>query len=245
MTDIAAFSASWGLYPVLLGASAYTVFALAALAAGIACYLAGALRDRAGLEPAAIVLLGALLGAGIGARLPFLLLYAVNPALVPAFPLDGKTMLGGLAGGLAAAWLAKRVFRVHAPLADAAAPAAALAFAIGRLGCLGVGCCYGRQAAWGLDFGDGLLRLPTQLFEVVFHACAFAVLCPLRRHGHARGTLLQGYLGAYLAFRYLTEFLREGHAVWAGQTPYQLVCICGLAALAVRALWQQRGGLSS
>ena len=242
----AAAAPGWGLYPTLLGVSSYTVFALAALAAGAACYFWGARRDRAGAEHAAIVLLGALLGAGLGARLPFLLLYALNPARGSiALLLDGKTMLGGLIGGLAGAWLAKRVFHIRTPLSDAAAPAAALGFAIGRFGCLGVGCCYGAAAVWGVDLGDGVLRLPTQIFEIAFHGCAFVVLCLLRRHSLARGALLPGYLGSYLVFRYLTEFLRESPAVWAGQTPYQLACLCGLAALAAWALIRRRGGLLS
>ena len=231
MLDVQVLPVQWGLFPTVLGLPSYPVFVLLALLVGCVFYFRAARRANIGLEHAAIVLLGALLGAGLGAKLPMLALYAEAYVQDPFLLVSGKTMLGGLLGGICGGLLAKRAFCIRSSFGDISAKACAIGFAIGRLGCLGAGCCYGRIALWGLHLGDGFTRYPTQVFEIIFHICAFLVLCHLQRWEKARGAYLQGYLGAYLLFRYLTEYFREGNPLFAGQTIYQLYCVCGLVVL--------------
>ena len=79
----------------------------------------------------------------------------------------GGFILAVIAGVLYAAVKRLSVMK----LCDLFSPVAALAHALGRLGCFFNGCCYGREASlpWGVSFGPGAPpRLPTQLYEAVF-----------------------------------------------------------------------------
>jgi phosphatidylglycerol:prolipoprotein diacylglycerol transferase len=82
---------------------------------------------------------------------------------------------GGLAwqGGFVAACLAgmgfiRRKGLPLLPLLDLVAPYAALGESIGRIGCFLNGCCYGKEAAWGIFFPVHGARLhPTQLYSSI------------------------------------------------------------------------------
>lgn len=236
MFDLHQVPAGWGLRPTLLGVSSYGLFILLGIAAGAGYYFFTARQKSMDGEKAAIIVLAALLGGGLGAKIPLLLadyrVYAQNPALLAS----GKTILGGLLGGFAGVLLAKKCFRIKGRYGNLIAPAAALGVSIGRIGCLLTGCCYGKTAGWGIDFGDGYLRYPTQAFEILFHFCAFLTLAFLRPRVKTPGILFKGYLLSYLAFRYLTEFLRESEILWAGQTMYQWLCIGGILLMAPKIL---------
>jgi phosphatidylglycerol:prolipoprotein diacylglycerol transferase len=97
-------------------------------------------------------------------------------------------------------------------VADASTPGLALAHALGRMGCLLGGCCYGSHAAdtWPLaPVLWGERRHPVQLYEAVgllALAALTALLTPrLRRRP---GSLFTVYLGAYAILRLGTERLR-------------------------------------
>lgn len=117
-------------------------------------------------------------------------------------------LLSGLAGGLAWARVA------GLPLADAAALFAVgqpLGHAVGRIGCLLRGCCYGRSHA-GLPWAmDG--RHPTAAYEIIGEALLFGVtLCVfLRETRRSRPRLIRSlgvYLGGYAALRFAVELFR-------------------------------------
>ena len=65
---------------------------------------------------------------------------------------------------------------------------------------------------WGVNFGDGRLRHPTQLYESAFHLLAAVVLFQLQRRQMFRGQLIRVYFVAYFVFRFVTEFIRPGAA---------------------------------
>ena len=81
---------------------------------------------------------------------------------------------------------------------------------MGRLGCFHAGCCYGSVTSvpWGVDFGDGQLRHPTQLYESFFHLLAAVALYQLYRRQLFRGQHIRLYFLAYFCYRFLTEFIR-------------------------------------
>ena len=66
-----------------------------------------------------------------------------------------------------------------------------------------------------------LPRHPTQLYEAAFHAAAAATLVVLRRRGVLRGQLVKLYILAYLAYRFVSEWLRPEPRMLAGLTAYQ------------------------
>src|SRR4029450_6126480 len=80
--------------------------------------------------------------------------------------------------------LTKLVLHIHVKTGDTFALPLALALAVGRFGCFFNGCCFGQPSnlPWAVDFGDGIRRHPTQLYEVLFHLTMAGVLIFLMRH---------------------------------------------------------------
>lgn len=171
--------------------------------------------------------LGAFCGGMIGAKLPFVLADWDGLVSGRAWLDNGKTLLFGLAGGYFGVELAKRSLDVRAKTGDGFAVPVAAAVAVGRLGCFCAGCCYGAvtRRPWGVDFGDGLPRHPTQLYESAFHASAALGLAWLQRRGLLRGQLIKLYILVYLAYRFVTEFIRPEPVLGLGLTVYQGACL--------------------
>ena len=141
----------------------------------------------------------------IGAKLPFAL--ADWPGLLSgrAWLENGKTIVFGMVGGYLGVELAKAILGVRVKTGDGFAVPVAGAVAVGRLSCFAAGCCHGVATGlpWGVDFGDGIRRHPTQLYEMAFHASAALVLAGLQRRGLFRGQLIKLYILAYLAYRFV------------------------------------------
>jgi phosphatidylglycerol---prolipoprotein diacylglyceryl transferase len=178
-------------------------------------------RERLG------VALGAFCGAMIGAKLPFLLADWEGLSSGRAWLDSGKTILLGLAGGYFGVELAKALLGITAKTGDSFAVPVAAAVSVGRLACFVAGCCHGTATTlpWGVDFGDGLRRHPTQLYESAFHLTAAVVLAWLKRRGLLRGQLIKLYIIAYLVYRFLTEFIRPEPVLAYGLTGYQWACL--------------------
>ena len=121
----------------------------------------------------------------IGAKLPFVLADWEGLASGRAWFENGKTIVFGLVGGYFGVELAKALLGVRVKTGDSFAVPVAAALAIGRLGCFVAGCCHGTVTTlpWGVDFGDGLRRHPTQLYESAFHLTAALVLAWLVHAG--------------------------------------------------------------
>ena len=185
----------------------------------------------------------AFVGSMIGAKVPFLGdrgLEAFYDGTV--WFADGKTILGGIVGGYAAVEFAKWIGDVRTRTGDAFALPVAVAVAIGRLGCFVAGCCYGRVTTmpWGVVFplardDVGVVRHPTQLYELAFHSAAAAALLLMDRKGWLVGNQLKAYLIAYMIYRFLSEWLRPESQVLLNLTVYQLVSVL-IAAILVM-LW--------
>jgi phosphatidylglycerol:prolipoprotein diacylglycerol transferase len=110
---------------------------------------------------------------------------------------------------------------------DSFAVSVPAAVAIGRIACFVGGCCYGKETLlpWGVNFGDGLKRHPTQLYETLFHASMAMILAWMRGRGLFRGQLIKLYIITYLFYRFATEFLRPEPQIFAGLTGYQWATI--------------------
>jgi phosphatidylglycerol:prolipoprotein diacylglycerol transferase len=170
--------------------------------------------------------IGGFCGAMIGAKLPFALGDWEDLASGATWLADGKTILFGIVGGYFGVELAKWTLEVRIKTGDTFAVPVAVAVAIGRLACFVGGCCYGAPTnlPWGVRFqsaGDDLARHPTQLYEAAFHLGMAGVLLALQRQGRFRGQLVKLYILCYLAYRFLTEFIRPEPQIWLGLTGYQ------------------------
>ena len=91
----------------------------------------------------------------------------------PAYLVGGKTIVGALVGGLISVELAKRYIGLRTSTGDLYAIPLALGIAIGRIGCFLTGLSdntYGTPTnlPWAVNFGDGIPRHPTQIYEIIF-----------------------------------------------------------------------------
>ena len=216
--------------------------ALMALAVATGLLLGGRSRRGLGLGPRERLglALGAFCGGMIGAKLPCVLADWEGLLSGRAWLDNGKTLVFGLVGGYLGVELAKRALGIRVKTGDAFAVPVAAAVAVGRLACFCGGCCcYGVATSlpWGVDFGDGLRRHPTQLYESAFHLSAAIGLARLRRRGVFRGQLFKLYLITYLAYRFLSEFLRPEPALALGLTGYQWAALALIPAFA--GLWAE------
>jgi phosphatidylglycerol:prolipoprotein diacylglycerol transferase len=178
------------------------------------------------------IALGAFCGAMIGAKLPFALADFWGLMSGAVWLSDGKTIMAGLVGGYVGVELAKWALEIRIKTGDTFAVPVAAAIAVGRLACFNVGCCYGTETAlpWGIDFGDGLRRHPTQLYESLFHLTAAIVLWQLGRRHMFSGHLIKLYIISYLVYRFATEFIRPEPKLWQGLTGYQWAALLLLSA---------------
>ncbi len=107
------------------------------------------------------ILLGALVGGILGAKLYYVLLnwpLTVRDPIGMLTSRSGLVWYGGLIGGsLGVIWMIRRAGQTVAEMADVVAPGLALSYALGRVGCFLVGDDYGRPTdSWvGIKFPNG------------------------------------------------------------------------------------------
>ncbi len=141
----------------------------------------------------------------------------------------GLAWQGGLIFGIAAAGV---YFKKHnlpvLKMLDMIVPYAALGQAIGRIGCLLNGCCFGKKVSWGLYFTVHNARLyPTQIYSSVGLLIVFLVLRQYQETQRIPGQVFVLYLLLTSALRFFVEFYRADHAVAAlGLSIFQIVTIC-------------------
>jgi phosphatidylglycerol:prolipoprotein diacylglycerol transferase len=194
--------------------------------------------DRISDQGRQIIFIGAAAGALLGSRLlgllehPELLLHPPGGWL---YYTTNKTIVGGFLGGLLGVELTKKRLGITASSGDLMVYPLLLGLAIGRLGCHLSGLEDGTfgtatRLPWGLDFGDGIPRHPTNLYEISFLALLGALLWLLEhRRPLPNGRRFELFLAAYLLFRLLIEFLKPTVALpGLCLTAIQWACVAGL-----------------
>lgn len=162
-----------------------------------------------------------------------------------AFIIDkntGATFAGGLIGGAATFILIYFAFGKKASecyksdfskIVDCAACAIPAGHAIGRVGCLMDGCCYGRQtdSFIGIYMHNlGYKVVPTQLFEAVFLAvlAALLIILLIKKQKYT----MCAYLISYGVWRFFIEYVRDdyrGTSIVPFLTPSQLIAVLMVA----------------
>jgi phosphatidylglycerol:prolipoprotein diacylglycerol transferase len=227
------------------------------LAVLVAVSLAGRLAVRRGI-PAEVVygiagwgVVGGLVGARLFHVADHLGYYLANPLLIPAIWEGGIAVygafIGGLVGGIVAAW------RSHLdpwPLLDIAAPSMLVGQGIGRLGCLCNGDAWGADAT-GCPFclairytnqndllPADLKGVPTYaypVYEIAAEALLLGILWLMRDRLRRRPGLsfLVGSIG-YAIIRFgLTFYRQETVVLWGLQEAQVIAVASGLVALGV------------
>lgn len=182
------------------------------------------------------VIIAAMIGGFAGSRILSAFedpVFLADHWLQPRLLLGGKTIVGGLVGGLIAVESVKRLLGIRVATGDLLALPLVLGIAIGRIGCFLSGLedgSYGiaTDLPWGVDFGDGIARHPTQLYEVVVLAGLGATLI-VRAGMTARvGDRFKLFMVAYLGFRLLVEFIKPVVRL-GGLSAIQWVCLALVA----------------
>jgi prolipoprotein diacylglyceryltransferase len=190
------------------------------------------------------VIAGAAIGALFGSRILGLLEYAPIRGFdwhqIFAFTGGGKTIVGGLLGGWLTVELIKLLAHIHSRTGDLFAVPLCLGIAIGRIGCFFAGladdtCGKPTSLPWGVNFGDGIPRHPTQLYEFVFLLLLAFMLHRFNARPHRQGQTFRLFMAAYLLWRLLIDFIKP-QPLFYGLNVIQWACLAGLVVLAAAEL---------
>lgn len=174
--------------------------------------------------------------------------YTGNPG--PIWGLEGLTIWGAVLGATLGIWIYSRLTKFpFGYFMDLVALPTILAQAIGRVGCLINGCCYGVETSlpWGIVYTDpqcyaplGVAVHPTQLYEIAFLLIVFGVLFPLRKRFQPEGSFFLIYLSLYSAWRLGIDFLRDGTPFLFGLHQAQVISIIVLLITIPILIWRTR-----
>lgn len=235
----------------------HLVFELLAYAVGVGTYWA--FRSRTGDHIAtadrwslfAAVAIGAVVGSRVLNGLDQLS-SIVGGSVDVLRLLGGQTVVGGLLGAWLAVEIQKRRLHITRPTGDLLAVPAALAIAVGRIGCFLSGLpdgTYGVETSlpWGVDLGDGVSRHPTALYEALF---LFALAWVLRAAlvWLSEGLTFVLFVSSYLLFRLIVDAIKPGDTLALGLTAIQWACLSGLAYYGVRfapRLWRRTAAVTA
>lgn len=206
----------------------YGVLLAVAFLAGL--WLASRLARRSGISPELATNLGvyAALAGLLGAKLLMLVVhydyYRQQPGEIFSMATlqAGGVYHGGLAAALLAGYLYMRARRLPVLVTlDAFAPAIALGYVFGRLGCFAAGCCWGLEChrPWAVTFtnpeANRLVGVPlhtplhpAQLYLAAASLAIFFLLYRAFRRPHPPGAVIGLYLTLYSAARFLVDFVR-------------------------------------
>lgn len=216
-------------------------------------------------EDASSVLFAAGVGGIVGAKIYYALLYRDWRLL---FERSGLVWYGGFVlATLAVLWVVHRRRLPVWRFLDAATPALALGYGVGRIGCFLVGDDYGRPTdlPWGVSFANGLppttagylrgefgidlpvsiaddqlLRVhPTQIYETVLAVLIWAIGAHLLKRRETPGRTALAVFALLAVERFAIEFLRAKDDRFLG--PLTLAQAISLAILLlVGVFWLQR-----
>ncbi|MFB2772014.1 prolipoprotein diacylglyceryl transferase [Pelatocladus sp. BLCC-F211] len=181
------------------------------------------------------IIVGGMLGALVGAKALVLLqhidLFWQNSQLFLLLLLQGKTVVGALLGAVIGVEITKKIIGVKRSTGDVFVYPLILGTAIGRIGCFLTGLSdrtYGiaTKLPWGIDFGDGILRHPTQLYEIIFLIILIIFIRLRSRYQYQEGDLFKFYLVCYLSFRFLIDFIKPDFHIFLGMSAIQIACLC-------------------
>ena len=254
------------MYPILFQIGPLTIYsfgAFMALAALCAAWVVHSELKRYGYDPelASTIVFAAAIGGLIGARILFIAEEWNNFLAAPLnyiFTGAGFTWYGGFLGGVGAvSWVVKKHKIPWLVGADIAAPALALAYGVGRIGCHVAGDGdWGRvtDVPWGVAYTNAIVGWadpntgipyppgvsvhPTPIYEFIGGVVTFSILWSLRKRNYASGTIAWLYLILSGLARFVVEFWRINPPLALGLTEAQCFSLAlmalGLFLLATR-----------
>jgi len=203
-----------------------------ALAVIVALWTTKLRADRAGMDGTRLVDFGLwlVIWALVGAKLLLVIVelprYLRDPASILGTIRAGGVFLGGfVAAVIAAAVLLRRYDLPTLPTFDVLSPSLALGHAIGRIGCLLAGCCWGAACdlPWAIAYTSPIAAEnlgtplhqhlhPFPVYSSLFNFGLYALLAAYYRRRPAAGRVFATYLMLYGVARFFLELTR-GDAV--------------------------------
>lgn len=179
------------------------------------------------------IIAGAAFGALIGSRLiGFLENPVVSSPNLSFFQLyNTKTIMGGLFGGLVGVELTKKLIKEKSSSGDLFTLPIITGLFIGRIGCFLSGTnefTYGTvtEVPWAMNLGDGQLRHPIVLYELIFLVVLYIVLYRLYQNRQLpSGDLFKIFMLCYFGFRFLVDFIKPNVFFVIGLSSIQWLCI--------------------
>ena len=188
--------------------------------------------DRAGMDGTRLVDFGLwlVIWALIGAKLLLILVelprYLEDPAAVLGTIRAGGVFLGGFVAAMVAAIILLRRYQLPALASfDVLSPSLALGHAIGRIGCLFAGCCWGASCdlPWAITYTSPVAAAnlgtplgqplhPFPVYSSLFNFGLYLLLAAFYKQRPAAGRVFATYLVFYGVGRFLLEWTR-GDAV--------------------------------
>ena len=171
--------------------------------------------------------------------------------LISNFKLDvlfggGIVFYGGLIGGIAAALVTCRLLKINiASLEYCAVPFIPLAHAIGRIGCLLAGCCYGcvYDGPLAVSYPNAvttvsktLTYFPVQPLEAALDIVIMVILLYIAKKPRRTLDLLSAYVAMYAVMRFITEMFRGDaiRGIFGSFSTSQWISIGLLAVILIR-----------
>jgi phosphatidylglycerol---prolipoprotein diacylglyceryl transferase len=227
-------------FPVyIFGIHPHLLFESLAYFIGFRVYLWTRKKESIPVEKALWIVVGAIFGADIGSKLVYWLenpLKTLHEWNSLTYLLEGKTIVGGLLGGLIGVETAKKIIGWENSTGDDFVLPLIVGMMIGRIGCFLTGLSdhtYGTPTNWitGVDFGDGVKRHPTQLYEFAFLLVLGIILMRIKRTPAKvlwEGYLFQLFMLSYLIFRLAIDFIKPTPHPYFHLNNIQLACIAGI-----------------
>lgn len=230
-------------FPINIGVggfviSSHLVFDLLAFYLGFRYYIY--LRNRKGDfmdEDRRWILI---IGAAVGALVFSTLLAALeDPTSFFSFSswifyVQGKTIVGGLLGGIIGVEITKKIVREKRASGDLFTYPLILGISIGRIGCFLTGVSdrtVGLPSAlpWAFDQGDGIPRHPTSLYEILFLLLLWSVLIFFEKRVRLKnGNVFKIFTFSYLLFRFFIEFIKPTYPMAFGLSAIQIASLLGV-----------------
>ncbi len=192
----------------------------------------------------------------IGSRIGYVLEHPIyyfqeHPEEILNFRKGGMTVMGGVT--LAGSYLLYKLYQDKKPIGDFfdvfSAPTT-LGMAIGRIGCLLHGCCYGDLCSPDVPFAltfeqlahQGLIpgpRYPVQLYEFGLDLVLFFLLLDLFLKKKLRGKLVFIFLAGYGMIRFFTESFRGDNTdqMFAGYSLFQWISLSWAIVAIIYLTW--------
>ena len=220
----------WQIHPHLF-------FESLAYAIAFRLVLLNSRKDTIAPSQRSSVIVGGMVGALVGAKVLVLLQHidviGSSWQRLLLLLVQGKTVVGALLGGLIGVELTKKMIGVERSTGDAFVYPLIVGTAIGRIGCFLTGLSdrtYGIATTlpWGVDFGDGIYRHPTQIYEIIFLLLLMIALQIRSRYPRQEGDVFKFYMVGYLGFRFWIDFLKPDFHPILGISAIQIACLLGL-----------------